>query len=99
MGQVLVKSFGLLERLAGRRETTVQVADGATVLDVLETLAERFGPRFAAAVFRAPREVHAHLRVFVNEEEASVSDPIVDNVHDPTTLEVLVLPAFDGGSR
>jgi molybdopterin converting factor small subunit len=95
---VSVKLFGLLERAAGRRETSVEVEDGTTVLDVLNRVAERCGREFTRSVFSAPGRLHAHLRVFVNEEEVETSDrlPAGDR---PTELALLVLRGFEGGSR
>jgi hypothetical protein len=94
---VLVKLFGFLERLAGHRETRVRVEDGTTVFDLLVTLAEQYGPEFTASVFRAPHEVHTHLRVFLNEEEALINDCIVRDAGETTEVVVLALPAFEGG--
>ena len=95
---VVVKFLGLLERLARRREARVEIDEEATILDLLGVLGERYGPDLASAIFRAPHEVHTHLRVFLNEEEAAVTDRVarVDNVS--TTMAVLVLPIFEGGS-
>lgn len=96
---VAVKFLGFLERVAGHRETRVEVDDGATVLDLVAMLAERYGPEFSASVFRAPRQVHTHLRVFLNEEEVGVDDCIARDGSGTAEVTVLVLPAFEGGSR
>lgn len=93
---VSVKLLGYLQRPAGCRETSVEVDDGATVLDLLAILAERYGADFASAIFRTRREVHTHLRVFLNGEEASVTDRVWYDREAPE-VAVLVLPAFEGG--
>ncbi|MBI4594153.1 MAG: MoaD/ThiS family protein [Candidatus Rokubacteria bacterium] len=95
---VSVKFLGFLQRLAGRREARVEIEEGATVMDLLAHLADGFGPEFAAAIFRAPREAHAHLRVFLNEEEAGVTDPVPAGGEGPASVAVLILPVFEGGS-
>ncbi len=97
--KISVKFLGYLARLAGVRETTVETDDGATILDVLVTAAARFGPGFASSVFRAPGEVHTHLRVFVDEREAGVADTLASGDADAAELAVLVIPGFEGGSR
>lgn len=94
-----VRFFGFLERLAGERETSLAVEDSATVLDVLTILAERYGPKFASSVFRAPGEVHTHFRVFLNEEEAAVEDRVVAKGGGAPQLALLLMPIFEGGSR
>ena len=96
---VAVKFFGMLERIAGQRETCLAVEDSATVLDVLTLLAERYGPKFASSIFRAPREVHTHFRVFINEEEAAVDDPVVPVGGGAAQVALLIMPVFEGGSR
>lgn len=96
---VRLRLFGFLERLAGHRETSIEVGDDATLLDVLSDLAERYGAEFAAAIFRAPHEVQTHLRLFMNERQAEVNDPIAPDVSGETEVLVLVLNSVEGGSR
>ena len=96
---VSVRLLGFLQRLAGRREAPVEIEDGATILDLLTRLAGDLGPDFAAAVFRAPGDVHTHLRVFVNEEEAGVTNRLAPGGGVPASVAVLILPVFEGGSR
>ena len=95
---VSVKFLGFLQRLAGHREASVEVAADATLADLLDALARSYGPAFASAIFRNPGEVHTHLRVFVNEEEAQVTDRIVTG-GEAAQVAVLVVPGFEGGSR
>lgn len=95
---VTVKLLGLLGRLAGQRETLIAMGEGATVLDLLAALGRRYGPEFTAALFRAPGEVRTHLRVFLDDDEAEPTDPVVRDGHAPTAA-LLVLPIFEGGSR
>ncbi|MBI4627190.1 MAG: MoaD/ThiS family protein, partial [Candidatus Rokubacteria bacterium] len=52
-GQIVsVKFLGFLQRLAGRREASVEVAADATLADLLDALARSYGPAFASAIFR-----------------------------------------------
>lgn len=96
---VRLRLFGFLERLAGHRETSIEVRDGATLFDVLSNLAERYGAEFTAAIFRAPHEVQTHLRLFMNERPAEVNDVIAPDVSGATEVLVLVLNSIEGGSR
>lgn len=96
---VKVKFLGVLERVAGHRETCIEVNDDATGLDLLGTLADRYGHEFSASVFRAPRQAHTHLRVFLDQEEVAVEDPIARDENRTTEVTLLVLPLFEGGSR
>lgn len=95
---VSVKFLGFLRRVAGCREIRVTVDADATVDDLLRTLARTHGEAFSEAVFRAPGEVHTHLRVFLNEEEARPTDRIAPG-DSPAEVALLVVPGFEGGSR
>jgi hypothetical protein len=74
----------------------VEIGAGATVADLLARLAANYGPEFAGALFRVPGEVHTHLRVFLDEEEALVTDRIV-KAGGAARVAVLVVPGFEGG--
>lgn len=96
MPDISVRLLGPLARLAGRRETTCDVPDGATVRDVLMALAARHGPELASALLRAPGEPHTHVRVFVDGADADPDEPILARAPEVT---VLVMPIFEGGSQ
>lgn len=96
---IAVRFLGFLERVAGQRETSLAVEESATVLDVLILLGERLGPKFTASIFRAPREVHTHFRVFINDDEAAVNDPVVAEGEAAPRVALLLMPIFEGGCR
>ena len=96
---VRLRLLGPLARLAGRRETTCAVAEGATVRDLLMALAARYGPEFASALLRAPGELHTHVRVFVDGADADPHDPVVTGPAAAPEVTVLVMPIFEGGSQ
>jgi hypothetical protein len=99
MPDIQLKLMGPLGRLAGERETRLRVEDGATVRDLLVLLAERYGTEFADAIFRAPGEVHTHLRAFVDEQDAELGDRVTREGGAPPAVAVLIVPGFEGGSR
>jgi hypothetical protein len=94
---VSVKFLGYLRRVAGHREIRVAVDADATVDDLLLALARTHGDEFSQAVFRAPGEVHTHLRVFLDEEEARMTDRVAPG-GSPAEVALLVVPGFEGGS-
>lgn len=96
---VRLRLFGFLERLAGDRETSLEVGDNATLRDVLSDLAARYGADFASAIFRAPGEVQTHLRLFMNERQAGIDDLIKPDASGNTEVLVLVLNSIEGGSQ
>ena len=99
MPEIQLKLMGPLGRLAGERETRLLVEERATVRDLLGLLAERYGPEFAGAIFRAPGEVHTHLRAFLDEQDAELDDRIARAGGGPAAVAVLIVPGFEGGSR
>jgi hypothetical protein len=94
---VSVKLLGYQRRVAGHREIRVAVDADATVDDLLLALARTHGDEFSQAVFRAPGEVHTHLRVFLDEEEARMTDRVAPG-GSPAEVALLVVPGFEGGS-
>lgn len=96
---VRLRLLGPLARLAGRRETTCAVPEGATVRDLLLTVAARHGPEFSAALLRAPGELHTHVHVFVDGVDADPLDPLAAGPAAAAEVTVLVMPIFEGGSR
>ena len=99
MPEIQLKLMGPLGRLAGERETRLLVDEGATVRDLLTLLADRYGPEFAGAIFRAPGEVHTYLRAFLDERDAELGDRIAREGGAPAAVAVLIVPGFEGGSR
>ena len=95
---VRVKFLGFLERVAGQRETAVEIDESATVLDLVSTLADRYGTKFSSSVFHSPRQVHTYLRVFVNEAQAALDDPVVRDTRGSAEVRLLLLPGLEGGS-
>jgi len=97
--RVQVRFLGFLERLAGNRETLVEVEAESTVMDLLERLGERYGEEFRTGLFRTPGEVHTYLRIFLNNEETQPRDRITGDPQQTSKMELIILPIFEGGSR
>ena len=78
-----------LKELTGGSDLEVE---GATVLEVLETL-ERTHPAVAGWVLDEQRRIRVHVNVYVNGQPAQEGDGVgpADRVH--------VLPSITGGER
>ncbi len=65
--KIVVRSIALIKTLLGQGEMELELADGATIDDVLAELTEIGGEKLAPYV-RVPKEesAHAPLRVMVN---------------------------------
>ena len=69
-------------------------ADGATVGDVLRSLADRH-PDTAAQLFSPDGELNRYVNVYLNDEDVRVLDGLETPVSDDDTL--VILPAMAGG--
>jgi len=69
-------------------------ADGATVGDVLHSLAERH-PDTKAQLFSPEGELNRYVNVYLNDEDVRVLDGLSTAVADGDT--VVILPAMAGG--
>ncbi len=94
---ITVRFLGFFRQLAGSQEASVEVNEGATVLDALQLLNETYGPKFGEALFRSPGQIQTHVRVFLNEEEASMDDPVTGGDGSAGRLDLFVLPMTAGG--
>ena len=97
--QVQVRFLGFLERLAGQRETLVEIGSGETILDLLEVLCQRYGEEFSSSLFRAPGKVHTYLRIFLDEKEVDPGEGFTSDNSVTSKMELIILPIFEGGSR
>jgi MoaD family protein len=77
--------------VGGERELSV---DGATVGEVLSTLAEQH-PDVRAQLFSEGGDLNRFLNVYLNQEDVRVMDGLGTPVADGDTLQLL--PAMAGG--
>jgi molybdopterin synthase sulfur carrier subunit len=70
-------------------------ADGATVEDVLRSLADRH-PDTATQLFSPEGELNRYVNVYLNDEDVRVLDGLHTAVADGDT--VVILPAMAGGA-
>jgi molybdopterin synthase sulfur carrier subunit len=82
----------LRAQAAGEAEVA---ADGATVGDVLRSLADRH-PDTAEQLFSPDGELNRYVNVYLNDEDVRVLDGLDTAVADSDT--VVILPAMAGGS-
>jgi molybdopterin synthase sulfur carrier subunit len=70
-------------------------AEGATVGDVLRSLADRH-PETAAQLFSPDGELNRYVNVYLNDEDVRVLDGLTTSVGAGDTL--VILPAMAGGA-
>lgn len=94
---VNVRLFGILSLLANERLVTLDMAEGATLGDVLMELGRRFGRDFADRILRAPGEMHSYCQVFVNNTQVDDLDTEVKASGSAAEVGMILLMASDGG--
>ena len=94
---VNVRLFGMLGILFKERSVALQMAERATLGDVLTELGKRFGREFMERVFRVPGEMHSYCQVFVNNNEVDDLDKELETNGSVTEVGMILLMASEGG--
>jgi len=95
--RVNVRLFGILAILAKERAVALEMAEGATLGNVLAELAERFGPEFADHIFRIPGEMHSYCGVFVNNAQVNDLNKELRANGSAPEVGMILLMASEGG--
>ncbi len=93
--RVRVWLFGLIARMAGERDVSLDLPLGAKVADVLAALCQRYGETFAHDLMRTRKEKSSACRISVNGR--LVHDLETRLADENTTVEIIVLSAYEGG--
>lgn len=94
---VNVRLFGMLGVLLKKRLVALQMAEGATLGDVLTELGKRFGAEFTDRVLRAPGEMHSYCHVFVNDAQVEDLDKELKANGSTAEVGMILLMASEGG--
>ena len=94
---VKVRLFGILGLLASEHLVALDMAEGATLGDVLAELGGRFGREFTDRLLRVPGEMHSYCQVFVNDTKVSDLDMELKANGSAAEVEMILLMASDGG--
>lgn len=94
---VKVRLFGILSLLANERLVALDMAEGATLGDVLTELGRRFGREFTDRILRVPGEMHSYCQVFVNNAQVDDLDTELKVSGSAAEVGMILLMASDGG--
>ncbi|MFQ6057277.1 MAG: ubiquitin-like small modifier protein 1 [Anaerolineae bacterium] len=94
---VKTRFFGHLRGLAGIKEETVQLAEGAHLADLLQRLADSHAPDFKDHLLTEEGEVKPFVRVLIAGREAGLVGGLKAPLQDGD--EVAFLPATAGGTQ
>ena len=96
--RVSVRFFTSLREIVNKREETLEFPEGekVTVDTVLNTLAQRYGKRFAEYVYDGKTgEVRGFLQFLINGKSASTQNGLETELEDGDVLAIL--PPVGGG--
>jgi molybdopterin synthase sulfur carrier subunit len=96
--KVSVRFFTVLREVAGKKEETLQFAEGekVTVDAVLKALSSRYGKPFTEYVYdQQTGEVKGFLQFFVNGQSTSALNGLESALHDGDVLAIV--PPVGGG--
>jgi molybdopterin converting factor small subunit len=85
-----VKYFGVIREIAGKREETLEVSASVTVLDLLRTLALKYGSNMESYLFDpnaiTPRPIHLYL---LNGETLTAGQTSTAMVDEGTVVSII----------
>lgn len=93
---VRVKFMGDLLALVGRGDLTLTLPRGSTVTDLLRSLSNSYGERFANEVFNAAGGLLPNLVIFADGKNIKALEGL-DTAISNVEMEIVVLPIFEGG--
>lgn len=93
---IRIRFFTVLREVTGKREETLNLPrDNLSIVQVLETLSEKYGKPFDNYVFEADGRVKGFLQFLINGTNASTLQGLETRLKDGDVLAVL--PPVGGG--
>lgn len=90
--------MGDLRALVDSSDVKIAVARGSSVGDLLSSLAERYGDRFAKWLFTGSGDLHHYILVFVNGENIQDVGGLPARLgKQGDQVDIIMLPMFEGG--
>jgi len=94
--KVTVKFLAAAREKAGVREETLELADGTTVLDILQTLAAKHGDVLREYLFdQDSGEPRSHLQFLLNGRSVSMMGGFSSQITEDSTM--MIFPPTSGG--
>jgi len=95
MINVIVRYFGFLREITGKKEENAYLEGSIEIGDLLEKLMEKYGNKFKRYIFTGPNEVREDLIFLLNEKNLARTNMLNCQLSDKDTLSIL-LP-IEGG--
>lgn len=95
--KLTVKFFASVREAAGLQEDIVQLADNATLRDLISELTSRYGKQFEREILDERKLPSQHIQYLIDGENARQLGGYDSKLHDGA--EVAVLPPVGGGDE
>ena len=93
---VRVVFMGELPSILGQRDLQVDLPEGATVGDLLGSLATTYGDGFNSRIFSGPGKLRHTMLIFVDGQDIKRCGGLAAKL-GKREVEVIMLPMFGGG--
>ena len=97
MARVVVRYFGPLRDIVGKRSDSISIEDSATLLDLLETLAGKHGTKFRNFLFGPDGSVRDGI-AFATDGDSTPSSKL-QRTRCLNIEEFVILPPISGGGQ
>lgn len=96
---IRVKFYGIIRDVVDGPQVEMQLPQGSTVIDLIRSLADRYGQKFVERVMTSQGGLKTYVKVFINNQEVDSNCLTTTLVTEGESTEALVyvLPATTGG--
>jgi molybdopterin converting factor small subunit len=97
MAEVVVRYFGILRELAGKRVETIKIEDEATLIELVRHLITRHDPKFKNFLFHEDGNLSKSLAFAVDGDSIPASKLSTKKCRE--VGEFVILPPISGGTN
>ncbi len=96
---IRVKFYGIIRDVVDGPQVEMQLPQDSRVIDLLRSLVDRYGEKFAERVMTSQGGLKTYVKVFINNQEVDANHLNTQLVTEGESAEALVyvLPATTGG--
>ena len=96
MAKVVVRYFGILRELVGKRDEKLTIEDSASINELIESVSKIHGDKFSEYVFDSNGRLRKGFVYAINGD--TVSEGRLANIKCKEVSEFAILPPISGGS-
>ena len=100
MVPVKVKFYGVIKNIVDERQAELVLPDGSRVRDLIASLAQKYGPRFAERMLTSEGHIQNYVKMLVNDSPIDVNGldtRLLGTAESPAEVIVHIIPSYGGG--